>query len=195
MEKTKWYLGKLKNHPELPNGVFLEDFSWDCDWYWGGGYIGNRDFHCHFDGCFLEVPDIRGHPLGNFITPWTKLPDYIKPENCTVLRNGCAIWEPLSVFLDDPQYTENEWWRIKDLFKQFYVLKAAAECYQYGGHCTSKGRQPNETNKEMQDRINAHIRDVIIPLTRKALNHEDTETPKDSKDVGPVESSDKDKTV
>jgi len=28
---------------------YLYDFSWDCDWYWGGGYVGNKHFHHHFD--------------------------------------------------------------------------------------------------------------------------------------------------
>lgn len=29
---------------------YLRDFSWDCGWYWGGGYIGNRSLHHHFEG-------------------------------------------------------------------------------------------------------------------------------------------------
>jgi len=51
--------------------VYLEGFKWDCGWYWGGGYIGNSKFHAHFNGAFLDTPDIRGHVLGNFVTPWT----------------------------------------------------------------------------------------------------------------------------
>ena len=167
-DKKRWYLGNTKGSRSEP--VYLEDFIWECGWYWSGGYVGNRNFHCHFDGCFLEVPDIRGHSLGNFITPWTKLPDYIKKEDCTELRNGCSIWEPLSIFLDNAQYSENEWWRIKDLFKQFYTLKNAAEVFQYGGHCSSQGRNPTELNPEMAKSINKHIETVIIPEIRKALD-------------------------
>lgn len=166
--KKKWYLGSIKKE----NGggsVFLEDFSWDCGWYWSGGYIGNMHFHAHFDGAFLDVPDIRGHILGNFVTPWTKLEDWQK-ENAVVISNGCSVWEDLSTFLDNPQYTKNEWWRIKDLFKQFYTLQKAAEVFQYGGHCTSQGRTEGELNKGMADSINAHIRDIIIPAIRDALD-------------------------
>jgi len=148
-----WYLGQTKNGER----IYLNDFEWQCGWYWAGGYIGNKNLHCHFDGCFLDVPDYRGHPLGNF-TP-------------QMLSNGVAIWEPLSVFLDDAQYTENEWWRIKDLFRQFYAYKNAAECFQYGGHCTPHGRTESEINKSMADKINNHIENVIIPEIRKALNH------------------------
>lgn len=170
MNTTKWYLGRTKG--SNPEPVLLTDFTWDCDWYWGGGYIGNSKFHTHFDSAFLEVPDIRGHVLGNFITPWTKLPEYIKREDCQVLSNVCSVWEPLSFFLDYAQYSKTEWWRIKDLFKQFYRLRDAAECFQYGGHCSGDGRNPAELNKEMAKQINNHIGAVIIPEIRKALNHE-----------------------
>ena len=163
--KNKWYLGKLKGTQER---VYLEDFSWDCDLYWGGGYIGNKDLHCHFDSCFIETPDIRGHPLGPFVTPWTIVPEYIK--SAKVVSNGCSVWESLDFFLDDAQYTAKQWWRIKDLFKQFYKLRDAAEIFQYGGHCTSDSRNPLELNKEMADKINKHIELVIIPEIRKALN-------------------------
>jgi hypothetical protein len=154
MTKTKWYLGNLKgNHPEA---IYLEDFTWDCGWYWGGGYVGNRNMHCLFDGCFLEVPDHRGHSLGAFT-----------PKN---ISNGCSVWEKLSTFLDNAQYNENQWWRIKDLFKQFYALKEAAEVFQHGGHCTSDKRDPREINKDMAAALNKHIETVIIPLIRDALN-------------------------
>lgn len=151
--KIRWYLGQTKG--SKPEGIYLEDFEWQRGLYWAGGYISNRNMHCHFDGCFLEVPDYRGHPLGDF-----------KPQS---LSNGAAVWEKLSFFLDNAQYTDEQWWRIKDLFRQFYALKAAAKTFQYGGHCTSKGRQPQEINKVMAEQINNHIKKVIIPLTHEAL--------------------------
>ena len=27
--------------------VYLSKHSWDCGWYWGFGYVGNRDCHFH----------------------------------------------------------------------------------------------------------------------------------------------------
>jgi hypothetical protein len=161
---TKWFLGSTKG--SRPENVYLRDFSWECNWYWSGGLIGNSNFSAHFDGAFLDVPDIRGHALGNFITPWTKNP----PADSIVINNGCSVWEDLSTFLDNPQYNTNQWWRIKDLFKQFYTLRHAAEVFQYGGHCTSDKRNPAELNKEMADKINKHIETVIIPEIRKSLN-------------------------
>jgi hypothetical protein len=170
MSKKQILLGRTKG--ENPENIYLYDFAWECGWYWAGGYIGNRNMHCHFDGAFLKVPDHRGHSLGNFT-----------PQN---LSNGCAIWEDLSTFLDHPQFDEQTWWRIKDLFKQFYALTAAAECFQYGGHCTSNQRNPAELNKEMADSINKHIANVIIPEIRKVTGltpKEDTTTEEETKKI------------
>jgi hypothetical protein len=149
---AKVYLGRTKGKHSEP--IYLEGFSWDCGWYWAGGYIGNRNMHAHFDGAFLNSPDPRGHVLG------------IDPKT---MSNQWAIWEDLSFFLDDATFTSNEWWRIKDLYKQFYSLREAAETFQYGGHCTSEGRNPAEINLAMAMQINSHIENVIIPEIMKAI--------------------------
>jgi len=171
MSEKKWFLGYTKKDLYgSREAVYLYDFSWNCDWYWGGGYIGNSRFHTHFDNCFLESIDSRGHSLGNFFDPWTKIPEYV--ENYVVVSNGASVWEPIEFFLDDvPEHIQTNWWRIKDLFKQFYALRNAAEVFQYGGHCTTKGRNPNELNKEMADKINKHIETVIIPEIRKIFDN------------------------
>jgi len=171
MSKKTWFIGNLKGTQEP---VRLEDFSWDCGWYWGGGYVGNRNFHCHFDGCFLDTVDRRGHALSSrgatFLDPWQKVPEYCDEKMVKRVSNGAAVWEDLDFFLDNAQYTADQWWRIKDLFKQFYALRAAAETFVHGGHCTSKDRNPAEINKEMAASINKHIETVIIPEIRKALD-------------------------
>ena len=150
--------------------VYLEGFKWDCGWYWGGGYIGNKNFHAHFDGAFLDTPDIRGHVLGNFVTPWTKLEDYRK-DGAVVVSNGCSVWEDITTFLDDvPPHISANWWRIKDLYKQFYALRQAADVFQYGGHCSDQGRTEAELNKDQARAINLHIAQVIIPEICKALD-------------------------
>jgi len=144
----------LGNTKDTGKPVYLKGFKWECGWYWAGGYVVNNQFHTHFNGCFLNVPDYRGHPLGNFT-----------PQN---IYNGCSIWEPLSTFLDNSPFTETEWWRIKDLYKQFYAFQATAEAFQFGGHCSSF-HSANEINQEMAKKLNDHIELVIIPEIKKAL--------------------------
>ena len=165
MKQQSIYLGSTKADFGRPEMIFLHDFEWSCDWYWEGGYLGNRNLHCHFDGCFLNVPDIRSHPLGCFITPWSKKPEFF--DNPVVISNGCSIWEDLSTFLDKPAFDKDDWWRVKDLFKQFYRLRDAAEVFLYGGHCTDKRRTEAEINPEMARTINLHLQNVIIPEIRK----------------------------
>ena len=43
MEKIR--IGQLENSGE---SVFLEKHSWDCDWYWGLGYLETSHSHFHF---------------------------------------------------------------------------------------------------------------------------------------------------
>ena len=47
------YLGKAKDTTtfEMVAGekLWVEKHNWDCEWYWGFGYIGNRNLHCHFE--------------------------------------------------------------------------------------------------------------------------------------------------
>ena len=129
-----------------------------------------QELPCSFLWAFLNVPDIRGHVLGNFITPWTRLPEYISSENAVVVSNGCSVWEDITTFLDDvPPHISSRWWRIKDLYKQFYKLHDAAEVFKHGGHCTSDGRNPAELSEDTAKRINNHIYAVIIPEIIKAL--------------------------
>lgn len=35
--------------------VYLTPPSWDCGWYWGWGYIGNRHCHYHLDSLFKHT--------------------------------------------------------------------------------------------------------------------------------------------
>ena len=66
--------------------------------------------------------------------------------------------------------TDKQLWRLCDLMKQFYALRESAEVFQYGGHYTNDDRNPLEINKEMADKINEHIKNVIIPEVRKLMD-------------------------
>ena len=45
--KFKQLLGYTK-YDHKP--IYLDGFSWDCGWYWGFGYLGNKNCHYHVDG-------------------------------------------------------------------------------------------------------------------------------------------------
>lgn len=43
--KKGFYIGDNDNQ-----SIFLSAPNWDCGWYWGFGYLGNRNCHYHVDG-------------------------------------------------------------------------------------------------------------------------------------------------
>ena len=56
LTNDKIFLGKLReDFPEIGGElIYLYKHSWDCNWYWGMGYIGNKDLHTHFKSTFLK---------------------------------------------------------------------------------------------------------------------------------------------
>lgn len=69
--ENKIFIGTIKRN--FSNGdfagerLYLSKHSWDCGWYWGFGYIGNKSMHTHFDSQFLnamtDVKDIFVKPV------------------------------------------------------------------------------------------------------------------------------------
>jgi hypothetical protein len=46
---TKW-IKKFKLGVVEGEAIYISPPSWDCGWYWGFGYLGNRHCHYHLDG-------------------------------------------------------------------------------------------------------------------------------------------------
>jgi len=131
--KTIYLLGRFKDGKRF----WLEQASWDCDWYWGFGYIEtytndrtphmsrDTESHQHYDSlCFKEINN-------KFI--------YLLSENpeieSTVLR-------------------ENEQWELSDLMMSFYTLSKTSRLYHIGNsHYTSKVKVDLK-NEEAYKRIN-----------------------------------------
>jgi len=44
---SKVFFGVRKSDNER---IYLSKPSWDCSWYWGFGYLGNRNEHYHLSG-------------------------------------------------------------------------------------------------------------------------------------------------
>lgn len=47
---SKTLIGKVGGE-----SIYLRAPSWDCDWYWGFGYLGNRNCHYHVDSIDKNV--------------------------------------------------------------------------------------------------------------------------------------------
>lgn len=142
--KDVYFLGSVDG-----DNYYMEAPSWDCEWYWGFGYVETytnknrpdlaRDIssHQHFKGLWLKK---HGDKYRHKLSDW----------------NGFET--PL---------TEKEQWALSDLMQQFYALKEAAEIIGRGsahirGHplCES-GIQ----DKGLAERINKEL----LPLVFKAV--------------------------
>lgn len=134
--------------------VWLEAPQWECEWYWGFGYVeryqsnrspslalgisshshwssdivGKKEFYDHEKECFRQSSDYRSHLNDN--KDWKE----------TVL-------------------TDDESWRLAELIKTCYRLREAAETFWRGGsHVSSDEAEQNiVTRKRWANEINQKI--------------------------------------
>ena len=127
----KIYLGNTTEYGRL----YLSKHSWDCGWYWGFGYIGNKNCHLHI-------------------------------ETLIGLK-----WDVSQIFDKGTKITQDQWWIIRELFRQAYALKCAAFVYQHGGHQTTKlGITDCIKNLEMAALINKDLEIVLNKVWDFLLN-------------------------
>lgn len=134
--KKTYLLGKDKE------GIWywLEEASWDCDWYWGFGYVEtytnnknpemSRDInsHQHFDGLFLKGPKMCKDMFDDFFAE-------------TPLNN-------------------NEKWKLLELMRTIYTMKEYSEVICRGG--SNITNNPAEEVIKNQDEYN-RINEIILP--------------------------------
>lgn len=132
---AKVYLGKHEGEK-----IYLSAPSWDCGWYWGFGYLGNKNCHYHVNGLTKHEEYKNGH----FEYEFTNLFDGFKKH----------FGESLVIDND------KDLWSLCELFATFYSLKEAAEVLGRGGaNYTSNPCKSIIQNKEEVKRIN----EVVLP--------------------------------
>lgn len=149
------YLGKY--HGEK---VYLAPPSWDCGWYWGFGYIQNRNLHTHYNCvCLTKVERYDFEKAA-----WT---------------NG----EYIDILSGNPDFTELAFteptlWALSDYMKSFYALQKAAEVLGRGSSHMAGSAKPCVLDQAMAERINTELLpklfDTIFELlTEKENTHVD----------------------
>ena len=83
-----------------------------------------------------------------------------------------AEYDIRNIFDKGSPITQNQWWIIRDLFKQAYALQKVADVYRHGGHQTSKpGITDCIKNLEMAALINKDL-EVVLDKVWDFLLHE-----------------------
>lgn len=125
-------IGKTENGDK----VYIQKASYDCDWYFGFGYINvfepNKQeptVHTHWDHYFTGS-------------------SHVQPEN---------IKEKLS----EVKIDEDSLWRLCDLMKTFYTLKEASGVYERGNSHLTGDTHGMLTDEEMKKNIDLDTVKVI----------------------------------
>lgn len=123
---------------------WLEAPSWDCDWYWGFGYVEtytNNDSpsrakdiksHQHFDGLFLNNPKVNA-------------------------------FDVFKEFFKETTLNQKEIWLLIDYMHSFYTLKKAAATLGAGySRMTEKAKISEVQSTEIAKEINEKILPAIF---------------------------------
>lgn len=124
-------------------GILFRRPSFVCNWYWGFGYLGNRDCHYHLDS--LYTFDWQNKDMQN-----KNLYDQLK------LHFGDTL-----TITDD-----RDLWKFCEIVRTIYTLRKTAELYHLGGsHFTTNPDAELLKNPEEWKRIN----EVLIPAQFASL--------------------------
>lgn len=129
---------------------WLEDGSWDCDWYWGIGYVETytnnknpelaRDIesHRHFDGLFFNGT-----------------------------KNGYDLFKEF--FVETP-LSDKEIWTLVELMKSLYILREYSDMLHCGGaHYTTNPNAELLNNETEYKRINEEVIPTLLKSVRELL--------------------------
>lgn len=142
---------------------WLEEPSWDCNWYWGFGYVETYTNN----SCPDKARDIKSHQHidSSFIGKVGENGEYIYNIFDTPLLKGGKT------------FTEDEGWELTELFSQFYTLSKAADLfYAEKGHVAPTAvkhdseeckRMYNYINQTMMPAIFKRIDEILSPETEK----------------------------
>ena len=137
-----YLLGRGKNG----QNVWLEKESWDCDWYWGAGYLHEYTNNTNPE----RAKDISMHT--HFDTTFLRGPEYAK-----------KMFED---YFEETVLTENEIWILCDLMMTYYTLKKAAELFRTGySHQTERAKIECIKSEEQEN----HINQVLLPEVFKKI--------------------------
>ena len=141
--KKYYLLGVRKEDNEE---VWLEQANWDCEWYWGLGYVEvfNKNYtdideHTHFDSLFLKKD----------------------------------VYDSFINYFEETTLTEREIWQLLENMKELYILRKYSDFLHIGGaHVTESKIKELIKNEDEYKRINTLVIPTILDKVYKMLGEE-----------------------
>ena len=125
----RFYIGMLDGER-----IYLSVPKFDCDWYWGFGYLGNRNCHFHLKNCASFLYD--NHELQR-----KNMYDQLK-----------------GVFGDSLRIPDNKLWEFCEIAQTIYTMKESAEVFGRGGsHYTTNPDRETIKNTDIVETININV--------------------------------------
>ena len=150
-KRTKVFFGTRK---EDSRRIYLELPTWDCDWYWSFGYLGNAKEHYHLSG-YQSKQRFFTNEDGKLVV-------------LTEKRNMCMRDCLLEDYNLNPLLIEDEHtlWTFCELALTAYQLKETAEVLGRGGsHMTTNPCENIIKDEDMVKKINT----VMLPAVFKQI--------------------------
>ena len=137
---SRVFLGKSKKYKEP---IYLYTPTFDCDWYWGFGYLGNNNCHYHLSNYQQELASDIARNINMF----------------NALKQDYELCPTLQV--------DTNLWTFCELFKTAYALAEVAQIYNRGGsHYSNNPCKALIKNKEQYE----HINFVLLPALFKEID-------------------------
>lgn len=133
---------------------WLEQATWDCDWYWGLGYVEtytrsesperSRDInsHSHFDSMFFKKTALCNEVFADFFT--------------------------------DTPLSKKEMWKLLELMRAAYIARAYSDMLHTGGaHISQNPAKETIENQEEYTRINHEVIPALMAEVYELLSPEE----------------------
>lgn len=124
---------------------WLEEASWDCDWYFGFGYI---ETYTNNKNPRL-ARDINSH----------------EHYDTKILKNGVCPSDFKKIFVETP-LDDDEIWKLNELMETFYTLKKYHELLHIGGSHITKN---SVSDILKNDKEYKRLKDVVFPALFKEI--------------------------
>lgn len=129
---------------------YLEEANWDCNWYWGFGYIETFSNKKNPE----KSKDIRSH------------------QHFDVMFLNTNGYDAFKKFFKETPVSNNELWKLVELMKSYYIARNYSDFLHRGSAgYSSNPAEDSIKNKEEYDRINKVVLPNIFSEVYKILGN------------------------